>query len=230
MNKSSRNIVITIVVIIVVILVIWLATKGSSAPATTDNNTPAQNEPSTPQVPVSQTTKVSGSLSKYENAELGFAVQYPNAWQKADNATGVQFVIPIDQDQVSTVNRLEVDVNVTPGKCSFPPVTTVDSRGTLTVGASTLNTISISNTVQGRQYFNRMYSLEKGSICYFFSFAYVALSPDTKGLTGSNLTQAQNNNKAIKATADAAFTAMVKTLTFVTPPVGQDETTAAPKK
>ncbi|MCX6715418.1 MAG: hypothetical protein NT077_00155, partial [Candidatus Taylorbacteria bacterium] len=165
-----------------------------------------------------------------QNAELGLSVQYPTTWQKADTASGVQFLIPIDDTQVSTVNRLEVDINVTSGKCSFPPVTTVDSRGTIDVGTSKLNTISISNTVQGRSYFNRMYSLEKSGICYFFSFSYVALSPDSKGLSGSNLTQAQNNNKAIKATADAAFTAMVKTLTFVTAPVGQEETTASPIK
>lgn len=227
MNKTSRNIIVAVIVIIIVILIIWMGGKGSGAPASSPEQGTSTEAPA---VPVSQTTKVSSSLSKYENSELGLAVQYPSEWQKADTSNGVQFLIPIDKDQVSTVNRLEADISVTPGKCSFPPVTTVDSRGKLTVGASTLNTISISNKVQGRQYFNRMYSLEKGSICYFFSFAYVALSPDSKGLTGSNLTQAQNNNKAIMTSADTAFTNMVKSLTFVEPPKGQDETQAAPKK
>lgn len=228
MNKS-RNIVIGVVVVVVIIVIIWMmAGKGSSTtqqPAGQTGDTTG-----TPAVPVSETTKVNGSLSKYQNAELGFAVEYPSTWQKGDNANGVTFVVPIDAQQVSTVNRLQADITVTPGKCAFPPVTTVDSRGTLTVGASTLNTISISNTVQGRSYFNRMYSLEKGSICYFFSFAYVALSPDSKGLTGSNLTQAQNNNKAIKTAADTQFQAMVKTLNFVQPPAGEDESKATPKK
>lgn len=229
---KSKNIVITIVVILLVVVgIIWYGGRSSE-----NKGAPAQNPlgevtgDTTAPLPVSETTKVTGSLSKYQNAELGFAVQYPSNWEKGDLDNGVQFIVPVDQTQVSTVNRLEVDVNVSSGKCSFPPVTTVESRGTLTVGQSNLNMIAISNNVQGRSYFNRMYSLEKGTICYIFNFSYVSLSPESKGLTGSNLTQAQNNNKAIKATADAAFTSFVKTLTFVAPPAGEDETKASPKK
>lgn len=229
MNKNSKNIIAAVVIIIVIALIVWFVGQNK-APSVSAPGSDQANNAGTPQIPVSETTKVSGSLSKYQNAELGFSVEYPTAWQKAELVSGVQFIIPIDQAQVSTVNRLEVNIAVTPGKCSFPPVTTVESRGTLDVGPSKLNTISISNTVQGRSYFNRMYSLEKGGICYFFSFAYVALSPDSKGLSGSNLTQAQNNNKAIKATADAAFTAMVKSFTFVTSPAGQEETSVTPVK
>lgn len=227
MNKNSKNILIAVVVIIVIILIVWMSGRKGDVQA------PAEEQgtsTSTPAVPVSETVKVSGSVSKYQNSELGFAINYPTSWQKADTTNGVQFVIPIDQTQVSTVNRLQVDVTVTPGKCSFPPVTTVEKRGTLVVGSATLNMIAMSNTVQGRAYFNRMYSLEKGSICYFFSYSYVALSPDSKGLTGSNLTQAQNNNKAIKATVDEAFTAMVKSLTFPVSATGQDETSVSPAK
>lgn len=231
MNKGSRNIVIAVIVIIVIALVIWLVGKGGdSSGVTTPNPLDQVNGTTTAPLPVSETTKVSGSLSKYENAELGFAVQYPTSWERGEMANGVQFVIPIDASQVSTVNRLEADVNVTPGKCSFPPVTTIDGRGTITVQGQTVNMISMSNNVQGRSYFNRMYSLQKDNVCYFFSFSYVALAPESKGLTGSNLTQAKNNNNAIKLTADAAFTNMVKSLTFVAPPAGQDETQAAPKK
>ena len=232
MNKNSRNLIVGIVIVIVIILIIWFVGRNQSSSVSSEvpGQTSGTSTPATPAIPVSETTKVSSSLSKFENSELGFSVQYPTAWQKGDVTGGVQFVIPIDQTQVSTVNRLEADITVVQGKCSFPPVTTVDSRGTLAVGSSNLNMISISNTVQGRSYFNRMYSLDKGGFCYFFSFSYVALSPDSKGLTGSNLTQAQNNNKAIKATADAAFTSMVKTLTFIASAVGQDETTASPAK
>jgi hypothetical protein len=88
----------------------------------------------------------------------------------------------------------------------------------------------MSNTVQGRNYFNRMYSLEKAGICYIFAFSSIAQSPTVKNLTGSNLTQAQNNNKAIVNTADLAFTDMVKTFAFVTGPAGKDETTVVPTK
>ena len=88
----------------------------------------------------------------------------------------------------------------------------------------------MSNTVQGRGYFNRMYSLQKGDVCYMFSFASITLAASSKNLTGSNATQAQNNNKAIINTADGAFTAMVKSFAFITTPAGTDETTASPKK
>ncbi len=229
MNKNTKNIVIAVVVIVVIGFAVWFIGRNT-APSMPASDSDQAGNVAVPQVPVSETTKVSGSLSKYQNSELGFSVQYPTTWQKGELANGVQFIIPIDQTQVSTVNRLEIDINVIPGKCSFPPVTTVESRGTIDIDSSKLNTISMSNTVQGRSYFNRMYSLEKAGICYFFSFSYVALSPDSKGLTGSNLTQAQNNNKAIKATADAAFTAMVKSFVFVTAPAGQEETSVAPAK
>jgi hypothetical protein len=56
-----------------------------------------------------------------------------------------------------------------------------------------------------------------------FSFASITLSPASKKLTGSNITQAENNNKALIATADTAFTTMVKSFVFVTGPQGIDE-------
>jgi len=233
MNKGARNIVIAVIVIIVIAVVIWLVGKGGSS--TEVSNVP-QNPlgvvtgTTTAPLPVSETTKVSGSTSKYENAELGFGVTYPSTWTKGELSNGVQFTIPVDATQVSTVNRLEADVTVAAGKCAFPPVTTVESRGTMTIQGMTANMITLANNVQGRSYWNRMYSLEKGGVCYFFSYAYVALSPESKGLTGSNLTQAKNNNNAIKVTADTAFTNMVKTFVFVAPAVGQDETKAAPVK
>lgn len=227
MKNNSKNVIVTVVVVILAVVgIIWYGNRDSAAPTSGEVQDPLAEVKggSTAVIPVSETTKVTGSLSKYQNAELGFAVEYPSSWQKGDADAGVQFIIPIDQTQVTTVNKLQADVTVTSGKCAFPPVTTVESRGTLQVGASTLNGITISNNVQGRTYYNRFYSLQKDAICYLFNFSYISLSPESKGLTGSNLTQAQNNNKALKATADTAFTAMVKTLTFVAPPAGQDET------
>jgi hypothetical protein len=229
MKKSTVTIVIIIVIIVVGILVFGHSSTSVTPGAGTDvtGNSSSTTTPSAP-VAVSETTKVSSKLSAYSNDELGFSIKYPTNWEKTENSNGVALTMPIDQSQVSTVAKLEADITVLSGKCSFPPVTTVKDRGTLTVGADTLNMISMSNTVQGRNYFNRMYSLEKAGICYIFAFSSIAQSPTVKNLTGSNLTQAQNNNKAIVNTADLAFTDMVKTFAFVTGPAGKDETTVVP--
>jgi hypothetical protein len=63
-----------------------------------------------------------------------------------------------------------------------------------------------------------------------FSFSSITLDPASKGLTGSNITQAQNNNKALLMSADTAFTDIVKTFAFVTGPAGQDEAKVAPAR
>jgi hypothetical protein len=231
MNKKTKNITFAVAAIIVIVAIIWFSSRSSSSVQTPGVQNPLGQVTgsSTTPLQVSETTKVSGSSSQYQNAELGFSVQYPNAWEKDEVSNGVQFIMPIDPSQVSTVAKLEADITVSPGKCAFPPVTTVQDRSVLSVGNLTLNMISMANSVQNRSYFNRMYSLPHGDSCYFLVFSYIALSPDSKGLTGSNLTQAQNNNKAIKSTSDAAFTAMVKSFAFVAPPAGEDETKVNPR-
>ncbi len=232
MKKSTVTIVIVIIIIIVGI-VVFGRSSTSVAPGivgnTSDVNPSATTTPSTP-VASSEVTKVSSKVSAYVNDELGFSIKFPSTWEKSDSSNGVSLIMPIDQTQVSTVAKLQADITVSSGKCTFPPVTTVKDRGTLAVGADTLNMISMSNTVQGRNYFNRMYSLEKSGICYVFAFSSITQSPTVKNLTGSNLTQAQNNNKAMVNTADTAFTDMVKTFAFVTGPQGKDETTVVPTK
>lgn len=232
----KKGIIALIVIIIIIVLIIVLgrgsSTETSSTIGSSTSPTVTANEP-TVSAPVSGTTKVSSQTSEYQNAELGFSVKYPTAWEKAEADMGISFLMPIDKTQVSTVAKLQSDINVTSatnGKCSFPAVTTVKDRTTLKVGALSFPTISMSNTVQGRGYFNRMYSLQKGSICYMFTFSSITLDPASKGLSGSNITQAQNNNKAIINSSDAAFTEMVKTFAFVTPPQGIDETKAPVKK
>jgi hypothetical protein len=231
----KKGIIAIVVVIIVVVLIIVLS-GGSSNPGTSSTNatsTPVAVGESTPSAPVSETTKVSNQTSEYHNAELGFSVKYPTAWEKAEADMGVSFVMPIDKAQVSTVSKLQSDINVTVatnGKCSFPAVTTVKDRSTLRVGSLSFNTISMSNTVQGRGYFNRMYSLQKEGVCYFFTFSSITLDPASKGLTGSNITQAQNNNKAITASSETAFTDMVKSFAFVAAAQGIDETKVPVKK
>jgi hypothetical protein len=235
MNKNSRNVVIAIVVIVVIIVIgaiVWSGkgSSGQSAPIGVQNPLGTAAGNSTTPLPASETTKVSSSLSQYQNAELGISLKYPSTWEREETDSGVQFIMPIDQTQVSTVAKLEADVTVSSGKCAFPPVTTVSDRETVAVGTMSLDMISMSNSVQGRSYFNRMYSYQNGGTCVLFAFSYIALSPDDKGLTGSNLTQAQNNNKAIQSTADTDFTSMVKTFALVAPPAGESETQASPAK
>ena len=230
--KSIKNIIIGIIVI-AIIIAIGIAMRSNGTPSsdmTSDVSAPtSEAQPGTP-VAVSETTKVSSSLSEYQNAELGFSVKYPNTWEKEETNAGVTFIIPIDPNQVSTVKTLQVNIQASSRTCAFPPVTTIQSRDTVKVGDKTFNMISMTNTVQNRVYFNRMYSLQQGGICYMFSFASISLSPSSNGLTGSNVIQAQNNNKAITTTADADFTTMVKSFGIITTPAGQDEGTASPAK
>lgn len=219
MRRSSRFGII-VLILLVVGGVVWL--NNSS-----DSDSDKDGDDVTAPV-VSETVKVSSTLSEYKNAELGFSVKYPSAWQSEETNSGVTFIIPMDKNQVSTIGKLQSSIQAVGGTCAFPPVTTIKDRSTLKVGDMNLNTISMSNTVQGRAYFDRMYSLQKGDICYMFSFASITLSPASKKLTGSNLTQAENNNKAIISEADKAFTEMVKSFVFVAAPQGVDETKAKP--
>lgn len=224
MKKSS---LLGIVILLVLVAVGVYALSGAGS---TDNgNDNDRNSTSTAPIAVSETTKVSRTVSEYTNAELGFSVKYPSEWQNEEGNAGVTFVIPVEKTPISTIGSLQAAIQVTSGVCAFPPVTTVKDRTTLKVDEKTFNTISMSNTVQGRNYFNRMYSLQKGSICYMFSFASITLSPASKNITGGEATQAANNNKAILDTAEAAFTEMVKSFAYVTGPAGKDETTASPK-
>jgi len=228
MNKSSK-LITGVLIVVAVIIIIVISMSGHSSPLPTDLTTISGDNGSTTVVAVSETTKVSSSLSEYHNAELGFSLKYPSNWEREEGNAGVTLVVPVDPAQTSTVGTLQVSVQVLSGTCAFPPVTTVKDRSTVKFGNNSFNMISMSNTVQGRVYFNRMYSLQQSEICYMFSFASVALNPSTKGLTGSNITVAQNNNKAITTATDSAFTDMVKSFVFVANPQGQDETTVAPK-
>lgn len=224
MKKLTLWVILVLIVVIVGILV--FGDKKKEVPSGNDS----EKQSTSVSVPVIETTKVSSKTSKFENAELGIAINYPSNWQAENTDRGVTFIVPIDKEQVSTMAKLQADINVFPGKCSFPPVTTIKDRGTLKIGDMTANMISMTNNVQGRSYFNRMYSLQKDSLCYMFSFSSIALSPESQKLTGSNITQAQNNNKALINTADSEFTTMVKSFTFVESKAGQDETKVNPVK
>jgi len=231
MTKNAK-ILGVIVVIIVIGAIVWYATSrsASSVPGGTTDDTTGAAASTTAPVPTSESTKISDKTTEYQNDELGFSVKYPSTWEREESNAGVNFIMPIDKTQVSTIATLQSNIQVLAGTCAFPPVTTIKDRSTLASGSLTFNMISMSNVVQGRNYFNRMYSLQKGSICYMFSFASISLATSAKNLTGSQATQAENNNKAIVNSADAAFTDMIKSFAFVVGPQGIDETTAAPAK
>jgi len=229
MKKSTLVAIIVIVLVIIGIILFGRGKSDNGSNSNPANIAPVSSTTASTFVPSTETTKVSSKTSKYENDELGFSVNYPTTWEADNTNTGISFIMPIDTTQVSTVAKLQADITVV-AKCAFPPVTTIKDRGTIKVGDSSLDMISMTNNVQGRVYFNRMYSLQKGNICYLFSFSSITLSPESKGLTGSNITQAQNNNKAIVNSADTDFTNMVKTYATVQGPVGQDESTVPPVK
>ncbi|MEK7501330.1 MAG: hypothetical protein AAB777_00875 [Patescibacteria group bacterium] len=226
-DKKSNGIIIAVIAVIIIIAIVWIG-RSSKTPAPIVS--PYGDNSTTTPVLVSETTNVSSSLSEYQNAELGFSVKYPSVWEKGETNSGITFVVPLDKAQVSTVRNLQANIQVISAICEFPPVTTIKNRSTVKVSDLSFNTISMSNTVQGLSYFNRMYSLQKGSICYMFSLQSITKSPSNSGLTGSQATQATNNNKAIVNSADTAFIEMVKSFAFVTGPQGQDETTVAPIK
>lgn len=219
--KKSTGIAVLIVILVIIGIVVF-GRGGSPA-------MPPANSTQSPAVVVTD-TKVSSHTSQYQNAELGFSVTYPTAWEVENTDTGVTFIMPIDQGQVSTVAKLQADINVVSGKCAFPPVTSIQDRGTLTAGSLSMNMISMTNSTQGRNYFDRMYELQQGEVCYVFHFSSITFSPESRNLTGSNVTQAQNNNRAIISTSDGDFTSMVKSFVFVQGPAGKDETQVSPAK
>lgn len=223
----KKPIIIVIVLIIIGLLVWYFGGNKSSSTYTEGNATSTANSSS---APVSETTKVSDKLSEYKNEELGFSVKYPSVWELSPADATITFYMPLTKSTSNTVKKLEAKVAVTSGKCTFPPVTTIKDRSTLVNGSLTFSMISMSNSVQGSNYFDRMYSIQKDAVCYIFSFSSITGSPATAGLKGSEATQAINNNKAIVDAADAAFTTMVKSFAYVVGPVGKDEASVVPTK
>ena len=218
---------LTILIVLVVLGgLVWFLGKGKKVENvdTNTNNTP------TASAPLTETTKVSDKVTEYKNEELGFSVKYPTVWEAGSYDYGINFTIPYS-DKTSTIKKLESKVSYTSGKCVFPPVTTVKDRSTLKSGDLSFNMISMSNSVQGINYFDRMYSHQKdANTCYTFSFSSIYINPSVKGYKGSEATQMLNNSKTVIDEADKAFTDMVKSFAYVIGPAGQDETTVAPAK
>lgn len=215
---------ITIIVLLVVVGgLAWLL--GGDKKKT---DLPPGDTSPTVSAPVVENTKVSDKLSEYKNEELGYSVKYPSTWTLSDKEGVVSFAIPVGKSDTSTVNKLEAKITFAPGKCSFPPVTTIKDRTTLKSGELTFSAISMTNSVQGKSYFDKMYSLQKDSVCYFFSLSTITDSPASKGLKGSEATKMTNNNKAIIDGTTEAFTSLVKSFAFVVGKEGQDEASVRP--
>ncbi|MEK7095573.1 MAG: hypothetical protein AAB917_02850 [Patescibacteria group bacterium] len=222
--------ILFVVVIVIIGLVIWGVTRDKDArPDEGNTDITSTSTPSASAV-VSETTKVSDKLSEYKNEELGFAVKYPSTWATIPSETGVTFAISTGKSDTNTIGKLESKIGIISGKCSFPPVTTVKERTTLKSGDLSFNMISMSNSVQGRAYFDRMYSLQRDNICYILSLSSITLNPSSKGFKGSEATQMANNNKALVDAADQAFIAMTKSFSYVIGVAGKDETQVVPTK
>ncbi len=219
---------IIIIILVILGLVVWAVNSNKGTDSGTNNG--GVTATSTASVPVSETVKVSDKLSQYKNEELGFSVKYPSLWEAGASDAVVTFVIPTGKTTSNTIRKLESKIAVTSGKCAFPPVTTVKERNTLQSGTLTFNMISMSNSVQGVNYFDRMYSLQRDSICYILSFSSITSSPAAQGFKGSEATQVANNNKTLVESADAAFTTMVKSFAYVVGEVGKDETQVNPAR
>lgn len=223
-----KKILITVVLLVIIGGVVWKF-KDSTVNVIPDYETASSTDQTS--IPTSQTVKVTEKLSEYKNDELGFSIKYPTTWERGESPANVTFVIPTDSTKdKNTIGNLQAKVDVITGKCTFPPVTTINERDILKVDSMAFNMISIANTLQGRNYFNRMYSLQKDSICYFFTFSSIVLSPTSKGFAGAEAQKVGSQNKTLVDTADTQFKDMIKSFKFVVGPVGQDEAKVSPKK
>ncbi len=219
--------ILAIIVIVIIGVLVWKAVYNP----TNNPGSDTQNDTSV-YIPSSQTTKVTDKLSEYKNDELGYSVKYPSTWEKIESAANVTFTIPTPSSdkEKNTVAKLETKIDVGSATCSFPPVTTVKERNTVKINDLSFNMMSMSNTVQGRNYFNRMYTLQKDSVCYFFTFSSITLSPTSKGYSGSEAQKIGSTNLKLVDNADSQFKDMIKTFNFVVGPAGQDETKVSPNK
>ncbi|MDB5258885.1 MAG: hypothetical protein JWO73_93 [Candidatus Taylorbacteria bacterium] len=217
MKKS----IIIVVVLIVIGLVAWYFnghTADKVAPGTSSDTTINIANPTSVE-------KVSDKLSSYKNEELGFSVQYPTAWTNEASPSGVIFTAPTKVADIgeNTISKLQVNIDVVPGSCTFPQVTTIKERDSIKVKDAAFSMIAMSNASQGREYFNRMYSTPKGSICYMFNFSAITSNPSTKGLSAADAAKATENNKAAITAADTAFKNLVKSFQFVVSADGDNE-------
>ena len=217
---------VAVVLIIIIVLVVRAYQNYEMGPGGAGSPASGQNGSVASVSPVEQ-SKLSSSLSQFKNEELGFSVNYPSDWQTESAPAGVTFIIP-DQFPETAIGTLDATVQVLPGNCAFPPVVTVKDKGTMNVGSLSFNTVSMQNSVDGRGYFDQLYSLQNGNVCYMFTFESVTLNPTTKGFSTSDVSKINTNSQSHIDDAGAAFKAVVQSFAYVTPPAGQPETSYHP--
>ena len=217
--------IVAIVLIAVVIVVVHAYQNYEMGPG--GGNAAVPGGPNSPSVSPVQNNKLSSSLSQYKNEELGFSVNYPSNWEIESAPAGVTFIIP-DQFPQTAIGTLDASIQALSGNCAFPSVVTIKNKGTLDIGSLAFNTISMQNSVDGRGYFDQLYSLQQGSVCYMFTFESVSLSPTTKGFSTSDVSKVNANSQSHIDDANTAFKAVVSSFAFVTPPAGQPETSYHP--
>jgi hypothetical protein len=218
--------VVVIVLIVIVVVIIHAYQNYEMGPGGVGSAAIGSNGPTSSVSPV-ENSKLSSSLSQFKNEELGFSVSYPTNWQTESAPAGVTFIIP-DQFPQTTIGTLDASIQVLSGNCAFPPVVTIKNKGTMNVGDLTLNTISIQNSVDGRNYFDQLYSLQKGNVCYMFTFESVTVNPTTKGFSTGDVPKINANSLSHINDANAAFKTVVSSFAFVTPPAGEPETSYHP--
>lgn len=210
-----------IIIVVVIVIIIGFLTLGHRASAPVAALPANSNTAPTVSVPVTESTAVSSTITKYQNDELGFSVQYPTAWSVVDNSTGPVFTIPVPVTPATGISTLQSMIYTAPGACTFPPVSpsSIKENTTVKTNSFTFKVISVATTTKGLNYFNRMYTLEQGTtahpFCYLFAFS--AVSAGTK-----NAATIANNQTLIQA-ADTAFTTMVKSFSLVTSANGDSE-------
>src|SRR3954464_66263 len=161
MKKS----LIIIVVLIIVGGFAWYVQKNGQS----TDNTPDGSSQTVAITPTSF-TKIDDKLSQYKNEELGLSVNYPNTWTNEASPAGVIFTLPTSTLSTGTnsLSKMQVSIDVVPGTCAFPQVTTINERSSTKINGVSFNMVAMSNKVQGRTYFNRMYATPKQTICYVF--------------------------------------------------------------
>ena len=155
---------VAIIVVIAVIVIIIHAYQNYESGPSGGNSANLGSANSSASVSPVENSKLSSSMSQFKNEELGFSVSYPTDWQTESAPAGVTFIIP-DQFPQTTIGTLDASIQVLSGNCAFPPVVTIKDKGTMNVGGLTLDTVSMQNSVDGRNYFDQLYSLQKGNVC-----------------------------------------------------------------
>jgi hypothetical protein len=222
-TMKKQSIIWTIVVLVIIAIIILAVHVYQNYEQGPNASNALTSDDSSASVSPVENNKLSSSLSQFQNEELGFSVNYPTAWQTESAPAGVTFVIP-DQFPQTTIGTLDASIQVLSGNCAFPPVVTIKDKGTINVGGLTLDTVSMQNSVDGRNYFDQLYSLQKGNVCYMFTFESVTINPTTKGFSTSDVPKINANSQAQIDIANAQFKDVVQSFVFVTPPVGEPET------